>query len=360
MPAAARPRSRAEPVGVASSRQRDVRAAPLRPMFDLLREAGIEALPLLRRNGFKPSDFDDPEGRVDFFRAARLIDDAARATGHGDFGLRIGQRFEFADFGLLAALMGAAPTVGDAIASLQRWFHLHDRGAVPVLRDAGDGLVGLGYGLLQHDTPGADQVLDIAIVIAWRLLRALCGPGWKAVQVNLAHGVTPRPAAYRRCFGAPLQFDAAHSEVQFERRWLAAPVAGADAARMAAMREVATQADAGQVRSVGERARSAAQLLALQGQLGEGALAAALGLSRRTLRRRLGDEGTSVRATVGRVRFEWACQLLQQTRLPVADIAAALHYADATAFARAFKAWAGMPPSRWRARQPLGTRAAPG
>lgn len=360
MPAAARPRSRAELGGVASAFQGDVRAAPLRPMFDLLREAGIEALPLLRRNGFKLADFDDPEGRVDFFRAARLVDDAARATGHGDFGLRIGQRFELADFGLLATLMGAAPTVGDAIASLQRWFHLHDRGAVPVLRDAGDGLAGLGYALLRHDTPGADQVLDIAVVIAWRLLAALCGPGWRAVQVNLAHGAAPHAPAYRRCFGAPLQFDAAHSEVLFERGWLAAPVAGADAARLAAMREFAAQADAGRLRSVGERARSAAQLLALQGQLGEGALAAALGLSRRTLRRRLGAEGTSVRATVGLARFEWACQLLRQTRLPVADIAAALHYADATAFARAFKLWAGMPPSRWRALQPPRMRSAPG
>ena len=355
----ARSRHREEPCRATVALQGDVRAAPLRPTFDLLREAGVDPVPLLRRNGFGPTAFDDPEGRVDYLRTACLIGEAARATGLADFGLRIGQRFELADLGLLAALMRAAPTIGDAISNLQRFFHLHDRGAVPVLRDAGDGLVGLGYGLLRHDTPGADQVVDIAVMIVWRLLRALCGPGWKAVQVNLAHGPLPDRAAYRRCFGAPVQFNAAHCEVLFERRWLAAAVVGADPAQLAAMSEVAARSDAGRERSVGEHARSAAQVLALQGQLGEAALADALGLSCRTLRRRLGAEGTSVRAIAGHARFEWARLLLQQTRLPVADIAAALHYGEATAFARAFKAWAGMPPSRWRARQRLRPPAAP-
>jgi AraC-like DNA-binding protein len=346
MPHAMKPAMPARPVPGA---QGELRIAPLRPIVPLLREAGIDPLPLLRRHGLRASDFDNPERRFEYLRMAALIEDAAAATGFEDFGLRIGQRFELKDLGLLASLMLAAPTVGQALANLARWFHLHDRGAVPVLRDAGEGLVSLGYGFLQHDVPGADQVLGVAIMVACKILRELCGPLWQPVQVCLAHRAPRRAADYRRHFRAPVRFDAAHSELQFDGRWLAAPVAGGDAVRLAVLHDQAEHDDASRQRSLGERARSAAQLLTLQGRLDEPALAAALGLQARTMRRRLHAEGTRLQSIAAQARFEWARQLLQHTRLPVADIAAALHYADATAFARAFRGWSGLPPSRWRA-----------
>jgi len=79
-------------------------------------------------------------------------------------------------------------------------------------------------------------------------------------------------------------------------------------------------------------------------------VAVLLGLHERALRRRLRDEGTSLHALVSIARVEIAQQLLQETRLPVAEIAATLHYADATAFARAFRRAAGSSPTAWRAR----------
>jgi AraC-like DNA-binding protein len=194
-------------------------------------------------------------------------------------------------------------------------------------------------------------VLDTAIMIGWRILRELSGPRWQAVQVCLAHRAPPRAEVYRRSFGVPVRFDAAHSEVLFDARWLSAPVVGGDSARLAAVSEDAERADAGRQRSFGELARSAAQQLALQGMLDLATLARSMNLHERTLRRRLHAEGTRLQVIAGEARFEWACQLLRHTRLPVADIAAALHYASPTVFARAFRSRAGLPPSRWRAQR---------
>ncbi len=47
-------------------------------------------------------------------------------------------------------------------------------------------------------------------------------------------------------------------------------------------------------------------------------------------------------------RFEIARHLLQNTRLPMSEIAAALCYADSTVFSRAFHNWAGISPRQWR------------
>lgn len=71
-------------------------------------------------------------------------------------------------------------------------------------------------------------------------------------------------------------------------------------------------------------------------------------MHRRTLDRHLDASGFSFREVADEIRFEVACQLLRDTRLTVNEIAASLHYGDASAFAHAFRRWSGQTPTRWR------------
>jgi AraC-like DNA-binding protein len=63
----------------------------------------------------------------------------------------------------------------------------------------------------------------------------------------------------------------------------------------------------------------------------------------------LDDEGEHFRLLLGRRRSEMAQRLLRNTSLPVSDVAFALQYKDANAFSRAFRTWADVSPSEWRA-----------
>ena len=74
-----------------------------------------------------------------------------------------------------------------------------------------------------------------------------------------------------------------------------------------------------------------------------------LAMHRRTLSRRLKDSGLGHRAITNEIRFEIAQQLLQDTQAPLAQIAAALGYSEASAFTRAFRRWSGQTPTAWRA-----------
>jgi len=76
-----------------------------------------------------------------------------------------------------------------------------------------------------------------------------------------------------------------------------------------------------------------------------------LGIHKRTLNRRLAENDTSFARVLAEVRFQIARQLLADTDLPLVDIAATLNYTDTSTFSRAFRAWAQMPPSKWRAVQ---------
>ena len=71
-------------------------------------------------------------------------------------------------------------------------------------------------------------------------------------------------------------------------------------------------------------------------------------LSERGLRRHLAREGVSLNELIGEARFVVAEQLLEQTGMPLGEIAGALHYADLSAFSRAFRGWTGVAPSAWR------------
>jgi AraC-like DNA-binding protein len=77
-------------------------------------------------------------------------------------------------------------------------------------------------------------------------------------------------------------------------------------------------------------------------------VARALALSRRTLTRRLGEEGTSFRAILDDVRAELSRALLQDRSLTIADVAFFLQYSEPAAFHRSFRRWMGQTPQDYR------------
>lgn len=95
--------------------------------------------------------------------------------------------------------------------------------------------------------------------------------------------------------------------------------------------------------------RSVAHALLTTSGLSEERIAAEPGLHVRTLRRRLAAEGLQAQALICDVRDQFACQLLADTRLPLADIALAAQCAEVASFSRAFRRCIGLSPRRWRA-----------
>jgi AraC-like DNA-binding protein len=71
-------------------------------------------------------------------------------------------------------------------------------------------------------------------------------------------------------------------------------------------------------------------------------------MHRRTLHRHLRMEGFAFRQVADGIRFEIACELLENTDMALSQVAAALQYSELSAFTRAFRRWSGQSPSAWR------------
>lgn len=330
-------------------RASDVRVGPLAVIPAMLHEAGFTPAPIFKRAGIDLAAFGDPDHRIPFGAAGRLLEECATATGNSSFGLEIGARSDFSSLGELSHLLRNAPKVSTALINLVRHLHLHDRGAVPFLLDLGQQQMALGYAVYRHDTPGLAQAYDVAIAVACSMMRTLCGPAWKPVRVTFSHGAPRDTAPYRRFFRAPVHFDSPHSELVFAAHWLEKPIAGADPARRAAAEKVALQWERGDGK-LSERVQRAVRGLVMTGGATSEKVAELMGMNGRVLRRRLFAEGSRLSELISSARFEVARQLLRDTQLSLSEVASALHYSDATAFSRAFRGWAGMSPSAWRAR----------
>jgi AraC-like DNA-binding protein len=101
--------------------------------------------------------------------------------------------------------------------------------------------------------------------------------------------------------------------------------------------------------SVSASVRAALRTSLDRGHLGHslGSMAAELGFSPATLRRRLQEEGASYQRLLDDFRRSVAIDCLYSKQQKVADVAAMLGYAEPRSFTRAFKAWTGYPPSAY-------------
>lgn len=78
------------------------------------------------------------------------------------------------------------------------------------------------------------------------------------------------------------------------------------------------------------------------------AVAKELGMSDRTLQRRLSDENTSYNHLLTQARHEQAREYLSDSSLDIKEVAFLIGYEDQNSFYRAFRIWEGETPSNWR------------
>lgn len=316
----------------------------------LLRELRCDPQPVFARAGFDLARFSDPDNEIPFVPASRLLAGCVAATDCGHLGLLLGERADPSSLGVPGFLLRTAPDVRTALQALEKHLDLHDEGGVVTVSNR-DGVTLFGYVVHLPGAKATDHIHDLAVTVACKVMRSLCGARWNPAQVLLARRAPPDRALYGRFFGAPVRFDADENALVFPRRWLDQPVASADPLLYRHLEQEATARHARQPTSLGGELRQLLRKSMASRKTGVGDIAKQLHMHERTLNRRLREEGTSYRRELEKVRYQIARQLLADTLMPLARIAGTLGYADTTAFSRAFKRWSTTSPAVWRERQ---------
>lgn len=327
-----------------------IRAGPFTAIPDMLRLEGVDPEAVLAASGLDNSALSRSENVIPFSAAQRLIAIAAARTGRPDFGLRAGQRAGISAIGVRGMAMQNCCSLGEALSLFAAHFRRHDGAGALIWRPQRPAAM-IGYRLPKADAPGNAQAVDFAFAVGVQIMKSICGPRWRPIQVQLARPRPHDPGPYWALVGDAIHFGAPETVLIFDASWLDHPLAEARPelrdlllGYLAAPRLDAVQATSDEVRRV-------LRIKAPQGSPSLSDVALALNIHPRTLARRLACAGTTFKSLASEIRHELALQRLEQTSMTIVEIAFLLGYADVGGFSRAFKSRAGMPPKAWRARR---------
>lgn len=328
----------------------DFRRGPAgaRLLVEVGADRGLDAAACLAGTGLAAVDLARDDAEVEAGQELAIARNLVGALGDvAGLGADAGSRYTLGSFGMAGFALLTAATGRDMLRLGVRFAPLSFAFIRPSLRESAAGAV---VRLHDEEIPADVRALFVEreVTKVGRLVPALLGAAGPVHVATSFDGA--RAAALRAALpGVDLRTGAARHELVVDRAALDAPLPQADAVTAAALeRQCAEIVDRRRART-GVAAAVRGRLLAdLASPPSMEAVAAALHVDERTLRRRLADEGTSFRALADEVRATLATELLR-AGVTVQEAAARLGYHDAAGFTRAYRRWTGTTPGRARA-----------
>lgn len=327
-----------------------MRGATLSGYLECMAELGIDPVPLLRAEGLNKGLIANPEQLIPARATVRLLERSAAASGCGTLGLRMAEGRLLANLGSASLLIVHQPTLRHALAALGEFRgRINSTLVLNLVEQHGEAM--LREDLVLSQPEPASQAYQLGLGVLVRLCRALLGEHWAPRLVCLS---SPPPragelAVYRRLFRCELQFDAEFNALVIPGSDLDRPGALADAGMARHARELLGAADGRDQRTAAEQVEGLIHLLLPAGRATIQGCAASLGLTVRTLQRRLGDEGAQFSDLLNAARKQLCVQYLANPRLRITDIAEMLGYGSIAAFSRWHAGAFGVPARKARA-----------
>lgn len=314
----------------------------------ILRQFAVDRADVLAKVGLHPQALDHPESTIPYKSMGHLLQVASSTARCPHLGLLLGGQIRTASLGLVGELIRHAPTLGVALEDFAAHQHHNSRGSVVYLQ-AERQQVSLGYAIYQPDLPGNNVICDTAVMAGLSLIRELVGMEHASVVSVLS--CRPKPedlTRYRESLGDHLRFNAEQTALRLPRKVLEHAVVGADPHLRSDLKERLRLLNISDPLDTVARLRRTLRVALMEGHINADEIASQLGLGRRTLDRRLTEDGVSFQKVLDETRCAFAQQLLAHTRLGVGEIAALIGYGDPSVLTRAFIRWTGQSPSEWR------------
>ena len=330
-----------------------------RSLLAWLGQQGHDAQALCREAGLGSMGWDDPDERVPRAAIDALWNRAVEATKDGALGLRLHEALPPNHTGVLQVVAHAAPTAGVAMRHVCRFWGLINDAVETSAMARGDRYVFAQR--TKNGVPLARPWVDLTVVgLLQTGFRSLAKPE-PPLEVALPYARDRFSDEIEAALGRPpMRYGGDALEVSFRRELADAPLttsnpglyevvaAHAEAALSRLLRERSAAPVADPEALISEvRAAVLARLEAGDTSLPD--VADAVGLSARTLQRRLADAGTSLREVVDQARREQALEELARRDASITEVAFLLGFSETSAFDRAFRRWTGQSPAEFRA-----------
>ena len=324
-----------------------LRAATLMRFADLVQRRGVAPGPLLAQVGLNEAMLSHPDNRVPAQAAAELLELAAEVTQDPLLGLHLAAERQLSDIGALSLLVQHQPTLRQAIMAVLQYQHLSTYSVLIRIEDMGPLAI---FHLTMAVRGPARQANELMLAASCRWFTEVLGDAWTPLQVCFTHEAPPHPGLHRALLGCPVQFDADFNGIVCRADDLDRVNPQADASMARYAQQLMDSLPAATSGSLLQEARKSIYMLLPSGRANGDQVAQSLGMSPRTLQRRLQAAGTSYQYLLDEVRRDLAARYTVQSPRALGDISAQLGFRNHSAFSRWFLSQFGVSPQAWRER----------
>ncbi|MET4390565.1 AraC-like DNA-binding protein [Bradyrhizobium sp. F1.4.3] len=342
-------------LGVPSARSPRLQAMPsatggiARLVWARLREAGIQADNLLSKVGLTLAQIKDRKARLNVESQIKFLELGAEALQDDALGFHLALDFDLREIGLLYYVAASSGTIAEALSKAERYCRLVNEG-ISLRFSAKEMAIMLRYVGVERRSDRHQIEFWLTAII--RINRVLTNRRLVPSRVKVAHHRRTTPAEVRSFLGCEVEFGSDVDEIVLARSVGPMPVESADHhlndLLVTFCEEALAHRKPGGVPLRSSIENAIAPLLPHREARAE-EIARRLGMSHRTLARRLASEGLTFTGILDELKIDLAKSYLKKAELPISQTAWLLGYGEVSAFTHAFKRWTGMTPRQWRA-----------
>jgi AraC-like DNA-binding protein len=328
-----------------------IRSASLTHYADVARRAGLDPFRMLSEFGLPPRCLKEPELMVPIDAVRLLLESSAERSRVEGFGLLMAEARRLSNMGPLGLLIREQPTTRLALEALVRYSNRLNEALFLTIEESQEVVV-LREELIVGGSGSVRQSTELAIGVAFRMLRTFLGSDWRPRRVCFAHDTPGDRSVHERVFGRPVEFGHDFNGIVCARADLEVinPDADPEVARLA--RQMLEANPASRPPDMATRVRELVVMLLGTGTCTIDRVAQHLGIDRRTIHRRLTHEGATFSDLVEGVRRELAERYVKDPHRSLAEVSLLLGFSAPSGFSRWYRKQFKAMPSAQRTRRP--------
>lgn len=268
------------------------RSAGLTGFVQLAASFGLNPVRLARSARLPAAALTEPDLPVPAGRIATLLNLAAEQSGVEDFGLRLADKRRMSTVGPLALLASMQPTLREMLKVLCNNIRLHSESLVAVTEET-DRLMFLRVEFVLKEHVPLRQSVDMVLGSVCRYIQAVMETGWCPKAVMLRSPPPRGPTLHAELFRRAPTFSADFDGLVIDRRDLDREFNAPDPVLISYLQAYIDQMYSRTHATTADEVRQVLMGLLPGGRSQADAVAASMGINRRTLARRLAEEKTT-------------------------------------------------------------------
>lgn len=293
-----------------------------------------------------------PDAQIPFAQLIKLYEYAALLSRDPDFGLHLGEQSNPKMYELLGYVTMNSQTFGDFLDCLLRYQQIWTNAVKFSMETTADSNIHLSYlyRVSGISTEERRQESENMLSVIMKMGRMITTVNWMSSETHFEHQQPNCVAEHKRIFGDFVSFNKPETKLVFDSYIMSLPIIEADPKLFTMLRNHA-QSLLPEINPEAEISARVSQVFSKSlagGPPSIEVVSKQIGVSSRSLQRKLKEEGTSYHKLVEQVQRALSERYLKSSEITICEISYLLGFSQQSAFQRAFKRWNGMTPKEFQ------------